>query len=182
MFSNYKKSTIKNKSVLIIIFTIILTIGFIELNPTEIKGISQNLKQKSNILNSQLLIESMQTFQDFAEQTASKWAESLKERNGALRYSLLSDTLKMQQYIKFKELNWVIGVSSPWVVSYKVNKKSKINDKTYQYQINYILTDSTGHRYLGQENIIIKKSGLKWHVIKSDNYTGTPNIIRKISI
>lgn len=182
MFSIYKKLSDKNKAVLIIIFTIILTIGFIELNRTEVKGINQNLEKKGNILNSQLLIESIQMFQNSAEQTACNWAESLKQRNGALRYSLLSDTLKMQQYIKFKELNWVIGVSSPWVISYKVNKKSKINDKTYQYQINYILTDSTGLKYLGQENITIKKSGFKWHVIKSDNYTGIPNIIRKISI
>ena len=182
MFSIYKKLAVKNKAVLITILTIVLTIGFIGLNQTEIKGINKSLKQKGNLLNGQLLSESMQMFQNLAEQTASNWAESLKQRNGALRYSLLSDTLKMQQYIKFKELNWVIGVSSPWVISYKVNEKSKINDKTYQYQINYILTDSTGFRYLGQENITLKKSGFKWNVIKSDNYTGIPNIIRKISI
>ena len=178
MFSNYKKSTIKNKTVLVIIFTAVLTIS----NQTVVKGISENVKQKGNLLYSRISVEYTQMFQNSAEQTASNWAETLKQKNGALRYSLLSDTLKMQQYIKFKELNWVIGVSSPWVVSYKVNKKSKINDKTYQYQINYILTDSTGLRYLGQENITIKKSGFKWHVIKSDNYTGIPNIIRKISI
>ena len=178
MFSIYEKSSFKNKCILVISFTIILTI----LNQTVVKGLSQNVKQKSNLLYSQMLIEYTQMYQNSADQTAAKWAESLKQRNGALRYSLLSNTLKIQQYSKFKELNWVIGVSSPWVISYKINKESKINDKTYQYQIIYILTDSTGLRYLGQENITIKKAGLNWHVIKSDNYTGIPNIIRKISI
>ncbi len=102
---------------------------------------------------------------------ATLYAESAKTRNGALRYAILSPELRQKQYQKYKELNWVLGVSSPWVESYKI-KEAKSSDSAYNYEIDYILTDSTKTKYSAKESITIKKTTVngadKWLVIKSD--------------
>lgn len=88
---------------------------------------------------------------------ATLWAKSAATRNGALRYAILSPELKKEQYSDYKELNWVIGGSSPWVESYKINEIKSDSADTYNYKIDYVLTDSTSAKYSAEENISIKK-------------------------
>jgi hypothetical protein len=115
---------------------------------------------------------------------ATLWAESAKTRNGALRYAILSSELRQKQYLKYKELNWVLGVSSPWVESYKVTE-NKSTDNTYNYEIAYVLTDSTGTKYSAKEGITVKKTNVngydKWLVINSNEPSwDIPQIIQEI--
>ncbi|MCI1959721.1 MAG: hypothetical protein LKJ25_08900 [Clostridia bacterium] len=109
-------------------------------------------------------------------ETVNLWAESLRQRNGAFRFALLSDELKAKEYDKYNEMYWVIGGSSPWVVSYTVHKKNKVDSDTYVYQINYTMTDSTKAMYSSIENITVKKFGNSWRVVAHDNYDYLPDI------
>jgi bla regulator protein BlaR1 len=111
--------------------------------------------------------------------TATLWAEALKQRNGSFRYAVLTRKLKTQEYRNYSSNNWVIGGSSPWVVSYTINEKSKINNETYKYEIDYTLTDSTKAIYNAREEITVNNSATNWYVIKHDNYVGLPNITKK---
>lgn len=104
------------------------------------------------------------------------WAEALKQRNGAFRYAILNNDLKKQEYEKYNKMNWVIGGSSPKVVSYKINETNKIDDKNYEYKISYTLTDSTKALYHAEENIVVTELGQNCSVTKHDNYDYLPNI------
>lgn len=110
------------------------------------------------------------------ESTVNLWAEALKERNGAFRYAVLNNDLKKQEYEKYNKMNWVIGGSSPKVVSYKINETNKIDDKNYEYKISYTLTDSTKALYHAEENIVVTELGQNCFVTKHDNYDYLPNI------
>ncbi len=59
------------------------------------------------------------------EKAVELYAEAVEMRNGALQYALYSDTLKAAKKAELEELNWVTGVSSPWVSSYDINKKGE---------------------------------------------------------
>lgn len=48
------------------------------------------------------------------------YAKSVKERNGAIQFGLMDMDNRMANYLKFNELNFVTGVSSPWVDSYEI--------------------------------------------------------------
>lgn len=52
-----------------------------------------------------------------AYEIAVQWAEALKDRNAARRYSLLADDSKPADYEEFAA---GVGVSSPWVTDYDV--------------------------------------------------------------
>lgn len=110
-----------------------------------------------------------------AQGVATLWAEALKQREGAFRFALLDNDLKNQEGKKYKAQNWVIGGSSPWIVCYTVNQKNKIDNCTYVYTINYILTDSTGAKYGSCETITIKGYGPYWFVSAHDNYDYMPS-------
>ncbi len=57
-----------------------------------------------------------------ADNAVELYAEAIESRNGALQYALYSDTLKAAKKAELEELNWVTGVSSPWVLSYDIKK------------------------------------------------------------
>jgi hypothetical protein len=119
-------------------------------------------------------VESNLLFKD-RQKTVNLWAEGLKQRNGAFRYAILSNELKTKEYKAYSEMYWVIGGSSPWVVSYKTTQAKKIDDNTYEYKIDYIMTDSTRSKYNAGENITVKKLGQEWFVTKHENYGYMPN-------
>ncbi len=48
------------------------------------------------------------------------YAKSVKERNGAIQFGLMDMDNRMANYLNFNELNFVTGVSSPWVDSYEI--------------------------------------------------------------
>ncbi|MCI1931554.1 MAG: hypothetical protein LKJ13_07660 [Clostridia bacterium] len=109
-------------------------------------------------------------------ETVNLWAEALSQRNGAFRFALLSDELKAKEYDEYNQMSWVIGGSSPWVVSYTVHEKNKVDSDTYVYQISYTMTDSTKAMYNSIENITVKRFGNSWCVVGHDNYNCLPDI------
>lgn len=88
---------------------------------------------------------------------ANTWAEAVKMRNGAWQYALMSPELKEEKHQTLAENYWSTGVSSPWVESYKVAEKERINAATYLYQIDYTYTDSAQTKFITPEIIMVKK-------------------------
>lgn len=70
---------------------------------------------------------------------AEVWAEALKTRNGKPRYEMMSEQMKQkfrQEQIRIQGDNWnfVIGGSSPWVVSYDINVQEDIATIVYHLE------------------------------------------------
>lgn len=78
------------------------------------------------------------------EEAASLWAEGVKQRNGVLQYVVMSTTLREQYRPVFEGYNWVTGVSSPWVESYRVEKTSESPDGVYTFNVTFAMKTSTG--------------------------------------
>lgn len=114
-----------------------------------------------------------------SQETVNLWAEALKERNGAFRFAVLNDDLREEEGETYQKMNWVIGGSSPWVVSYQVTPVSQTSDSA-EYRISYILTDSTKSLYQSTENISLKNYGGVWLVTKHDNYDQMPKYSLKL--
>jgi len=95
------------------------------------------MKQRAELL--ERLIEGVTP-----EQTAKTYAEAVRTRNGAAQYAMLSPELKKQKYESYESMNWVTGVSSPWVESYEVVSASRLQSGAYRYEVKYNYMASTG--------------------------------------
>lgn len=62
-----------------------------------------------------------------APEAVNAYAKAVQERKGAIQYALLSDKLKAETKDGFAEMNWVTGVSSPWVTGYDIKDTGKGN-------------------------------------------------------
>ena len=76
------------------------------------------------------------------KEVASKWAEAVKNRNGAVQYMLQCPNLQKSTLNSFIELNWVTGVSSPWVSGYKITAL-QAKESIQPFTIHYTLAASS---------------------------------------
>ncbi len=113
--------------------------------------------------------------------TATLWAESLKQRNGGLRFAALGYEQRKSEVATYIKSNWVLGGSSPWITNYTVKEVKKIDASHYQYQIDYTMTDSTKTRYTASEKITLESHGFNWIVVKHDAYKVYPPFKKKSS-
>jgi len=160
MLSNLKKAIIKCTVAVVVIASIIGVTALTNAKPAVANNINGN--QDVNKSVSIMLPQS-------GEDVATLWAEALSQRDGGLRFSLLTTELKEQEYEKYNKIKWTIGGSSPWVVSYTVNETNKTDKDTSEFEIKYQMTTSEG-KYDSHENITVKKLGSNWYVIKHDKY------------
>ncbi len=65
-----------------------------------------------------------------AFQAAELYGFGLQHRNASIQYSIFSKELKKVMYPQFVELNWVTGVSSPWITKYEVTKETVIDQNS----------------------------------------------------
>ncbi len=98
---------------------------------------------------------------DYGEM-ASTWAECLVSRNGEARYEMMDSDMKndfeaSQMYDG--QLNYSIGWSSPWVISYEI----EVDGDTAE--IHYILQDSTQATYYMDEKLLFGEEDGKTVVI-----------------
>lgn len=63
--------------------------------------------------------------------------KSIKDRNGAMMYSILCDSLKKNYLSRLEENSpyWVTGVSSPWVSQVDIIKETKKKDGSFEYEL-----------------------------------------------
>lgn len=57
---------------------------------------------------------------DSLKSAAEMFANSVKERNGAVQFGLMDKDNRKANYSNFNELNFVTGVSSPWIDSFEI--------------------------------------------------------------
>ncbi len=90
------------------------------------------------------------------------WAEGVKTRNGALQYAVMSQELREDVYSHFVELNWTTGTSSPWVLSYEVIDKGKIDGETFWYAVEFTYTDSKQSTFTARKCVTAKNYEGNW--------------------
>ena len=98
---------------------------------------------------------------------SEKWAEALKNRDGKVRYELMAPESKADYYNSLVKINgdieypWVIGWSSPYVVSYdiKISGASAVITYITKYQ-------SEPDEYIYKEELFFNSQGGKTFVSK----------------
>lgn len=93
---------------------------------------------------------------------AKTWAEAITTRNGALQYVIMTPNLKNEYYSRFVGLNWVTGVSSPWIESYEISEKYRIDNDIYRFEIVFKYTDSTKTYFSAKEYITVNNINGRW--------------------
>lgn len=167
MITNFRKSTLRSIIAAALIFTLIGITGLT--NPQQAIALSSN-SQTTLLSKDDLLNQSK-------EKTVALWAEAFSQRQISFRYAILSLDLKEKEYKKdYKNMNWIIGSSSPWVVNYSIKKVNKIDSSTYRYEIKYNMTDSTRTKYNSHEYVTVTKYGENWFVTKYDKFYLVPKI------
>ena len=78
-----------------------------------------------------------------AEDAALTWAEGVQTRNGALQFAVLSPELQTKMKADYVAMNWITGVSSPWVERYQITRQVQ-QDKGWKFEIEYEMMTSTG--------------------------------------
>lgn len=63
---------------------------------------------------------------------------------GMHQYSIFSKEFKKVMYPQFVELNWVTGVSSPWITKYEVTKETVINPNSEVIEMRLDTATSNG--------------------------------------
>lgn len=59
-------------------------------------------------------------FPDTEKECVEMYANAVMQRKGAIQYALFSEKLRAETKASFEEMNWVTGVSSPWVTGYEI--------------------------------------------------------------
>ena len=104
---------------------------------------------------------------------AAAWAEALKTRDGKPRYEMMNEKIQQDFIAGQKELigsddwKYVIGVSSPWVVSYDIAAEGSCA------YITYFETESTGMRCSVSEKLTFEKKDGSLVVCAAENMENT---------
>ena len=79
-------------------------------------------------------------------EAAVTWANGLKMRSAAMQYSVLNSELKKgyKQQLEESAPNWVTGISSPWIESYKIVKNELEGKDKYKIELIFSTATSTG--------------------------------------
>lgn len=78
-----------------------------------------------------------------AQEAALTWGKGVQTRNGALQFAILSPDLQTKMKADYVAMNWVTGVSSPWVERYKITHQMQ-QDEGWEFEIEYQMMTSTG--------------------------------------
>jgi len=125
-----------------------------------------SLQRQIELLQSALAPES-------ADDAVNAWAKAVKSRNGAVQYALLGPELQSRTAKTYEELNWVTGVSSPWVGSYQVSNQADVEPGTAAYDVAFQLKTSTGNAGEGTVRVTVGKQDDKWKVMKLETTSGS---------
>jgi hypothetical protein len=132
-------------------------------------------------VRSELLMEAMdQVGVSKPEQAAEVWANGLVARSAALQYAVMTKTLKDEYAARLEETfpNWVTGVSSPWVDSYKITRSEVTSEKSRVFGLTFSLKTSTGPAGTLNAILTVVREGDFWRITKItadeglDVYTG----------
>jgi hypothetical protein len=96
------------------------------------------------------------------------WANGLVERSAALQYSVFTKKLKTEyaRQLETSAPNWVTGVSSPWVDSYKIVKIQDLSKDEKIFELVFSTATSTGPAGDYKATLHINREGEFWRISK----------------
>lgn len=94
----------------------------------------------------------------------TSWAQGVQERNGAWQYAVMTPELKKTSLEDFVSCNWVTGVSSPWVKSFKITALNDTEENTGRYSVTFTWTDSTNSTSESTQYITVRNVDGTWLV------------------
>ncbi|HHV51598.1 MAG TPA: hypothetical protein GXX54_07870 [Clostridiales bacterium] len=118
-------------------------------------------------IRSRLLMEAMDMVGACEPKTAAEiWASGLVKRSAALQYSVMAKELKAEYARQLEETapNWVTGVSSPWVDSYKILNIKDSNQNQKTIEIEFALATSTGPAGEYNATLYLTQDGEFWRI------------------
>jgi hypothetical protein len=118
---------------------------------------TQKLERQIQLLRSWISPQS-------AEEAVQTWAKAVKSRNGAVQYTVLSPALQNASLKSYDDLNWVTGVSSPWVDSFTISNPIKVNDTKQTFDIAFKLKTSTGDAGGGTVTATVEQIENQWQI------------------
>ncbi len=132
-------------------------------------------------VRSELLMDAMNSVGvNKPEAAAEVWANGLMMRSAAMQYAVLSRDLKKEYARQLEKTfpNWVTGVSSPWVESYKITKVETPNENRAVINLQISTMTSTGPAGDYKAQLTLDKEDGFWRItlLKADKefrvYTG----------
>lgn len=106
------------------------------------------------------------------------WAEAVKNRNGAVQFALLSPELKEKTRDDYEKINWVTGVSSPWVEEYFIIDDEQADEDIHSYRIEFQMQTSTGPAGLLGASVKVKEIDGVWLITEVQRGPeGIPNLV-----
>lgn len=106
-----------------------------------------------------------------ADAAVQTWAKAVQQRNGAVQLAVLAPELQQQTRAQYEEMNWVTGVSSPWVDSYTISKGTPAGDGL-AYDVEFKLATSTGSAGSGSVKVTVGQAGGKWAIVGLEEPSG----------
>ncbi|WP_312369401.1 hypothetical protein [Lachnoclostridium sp.] len=133
-----RKDTIKTSTYLLI-FLLMISMGFHLYDHSSYGQIAVSAEEVDRYkLNTELLLKAVEELGVCTPNAAlDVFIKSIKDRNGAMMYSILCDSLKKNYLSRLEENSpyWVTGVSSPWVSQVDIIKETKKKDGSYEYEL-----------------------------------------------
>lgn len=94
------------------------------------------------------------------EAVANAWANAAKNRNGAVQYMLMCPDLQKANLSNLEALNWVTGVSSPWISSTKIiSEKTKEDSSNFAVQYEFSLSNGVVGSVVDHIHVILIDRG-----------------------
>ena len=96
------------------------------------------------------------------------WVEGMENRNGAMQYAVMSSDLKKEYLSQLNRYNqyWVTGMSSPWIVSYKITSKTQTGDTQYVFLLSLPTATSAGPAEKLRAKVTVERQNDFWQITK----------------
>ena len=123
----------------LILFLLMISIGFHLYDHSSYGKIAVSAEEVDRYkVHTELLLQAVEELGVCTPDAAVEvFIKSIKNRNGAMLYTVLSDSLKKNCLSKLEENTpyWVTGVSSPWVSQVDIVKKTEKKEGRYEYEL-----------------------------------------------
>ncbi|MGE5553809.1 MAG: hypothetical protein ACM3XZ_07810 [Betaproteobacteria bacterium] len=61
-------------------------------------------------------------------------------------------------------MNWVTGVSSPWVDKFEVTSARKAGEKEWEFEVTFAMVTSTGPAGTDVAKLVVERHGDFWYI------------------
>jgi hypothetical protein len=141
------KKAKKLSFILLILIVISVAMFYLFVNYVDIEEVATALNINKYEVRSELLLSAINKLGVCKpEDAVNTWSEGLRTRNAAMQYSVMTNKLKEEYFNQLEKTfsNWVTGMSSPWIDSYKIIKTDKKSDKECLITVQFSTMTSTG--------------------------------------